>query len=205
MPVHDWMRVDAGLIHHFHQAWTAAVCDALNTTVLPRGYFALLEESINDPIRDTVTVRQAELYAGKANRVTVRHEHGQIVAVLEIVSPGNKNSRTALRAFVDKIRDLLDQGVHVLVVDLFPPGPRDPQGIHKTIWDEIAEVQFELPPDKPLTLAAYEAGPVKVAYVEPVAVGDALPDCRCSWPQRSTSRRRWKPPIRRRGASFRRR
>ena len=32
------------------------------------------------------------------------------------------------------------------------------------------------PPEKPLTLAAYEAGPVKVAYVEPVAVGDVLPD-----------------------------
>ena len=29
--------------------------------------------------------------------------------------------------------------------------------------------------DKPLTLAAYSAGPVK-AYVEPVAVGDVMPD-----------------------------
>jgi hypothetical protein len=27
-----------------------------------------------------------------------------------------------------------------------------------------------------LTLAAYDAGPPPVAYVEPVAVGDALPD-----------------------------
>jgi hypothetical protein len=25
------------------------------------------------------------------------------------------------------------------VLDLFPPGPRDPQGIHKAIWDEIIE------------------------------------------------------------------
>jgi hypothetical protein len=32
-----------------------------------------------------------------------------------------------------------------------------------------------LPPDKPLTLAAYDAGPEWVAYVEPVAVGDELP------------------------------
>ena len=31
-------------------------------------------------------------------------------------------------------------------------------------------------PDKPLTLAAYAAGPEIVAYIEPVAVGDVLPD-----------------------------
>jgi hypothetical protein len=50
------------------------------------------------------------------------------------------------------------------------------EGIHKAIWDEIQEEPFELPSDKRLTLAAYSAGPVKVAYVEPVAPGDALPE-----------------------------
>lgn len=44
------------------------------------------------------------------------------------------------------------------------------------LWDEICEEPFELPRDKRLTLAAYEAGPVEVAHVEPVAVGDPLPD-----------------------------
>jgi hypothetical protein len=61
------------------------------------------------------------------------------------------------------------------VVDLFPPSPRDPQGIHKAIWDEICEESFELPADKPLTVAAYLADEPKMAYVEPVAVGDVLP------------------------------
>ena len=31
-------------------------------------------------------------------------------------------------------------------------------------------------PDKPLTLAAYQVGPVRTAYIEPVAVGDRFPD-----------------------------
>ena len=66
--------------------------------------------------------------------------------------------------------------VHVLIIDLFPPGPRDPQGIHKLIWDEFVEEDFALPPDKPLVLASYDAGPTRVAYVESVAVGDPLPD-----------------------------
>ena len=68
------------------------------------------------------------------------------------------------------------QGVHLLVIDLFPPSKRDPQGIHKAIWDEFVEEDFELPADQRLTLAAYDAGPPPAAYVEFVAVGDALPD-----------------------------
>jgi hypothetical protein len=123
-------------------------------------------------------VRQADpdVYAAKANRITIRHPFGHVVAVIEIVSPGNKSSRAALRDFVEKTAGFLKQGIHLLVIDLFPPTARDPQGIHKAIWDEIEEEPFELPPDKPLTLAAYSAGLPKTAYVEPVGVGDVLPD-----------------------------
>jgi hypothetical protein len=70
---------------------------------------------------------------------------------------------------------LIRQGIHLLVIDLFPASKRDPQGIHKLIWDEFEEEDFALPSDKPLILAAYDAGLDWVAYVEPVAVGDALP------------------------------
>jgi hypothetical protein len=123
-------------------------------------------------------VRQAEdrIYARKANRVAVRHRHGHIVAVVEIVSPGNKASTSELRTFVEKSSELIMQGIHLLVIDLFPPGKRDPQGIYKAIWDQFEEEDFELPTDKPLTLAAYDAGPPPIAYVELVAVGDTLPD-----------------------------
>jgi hypothetical protein len=115
-------------------------------------------------------------YALKANRVVVRHEYGEVIAVIEIVSPGNKNAQAHLRAFVEKSAELIRQGVHLLVIDLFPPNRRNPQGIHKLIWDEFGEQDFDLPADKPLILASYSAGAVKRAYVEPVAVGDALPD-----------------------------
>ncbi len=71
---------------------------------------------------------------------------------------------------------LIMQGIHVLVIDLFPPSKRDPQGIHKAVWDQLVEEDFELPAEQRLTLAAYDAGPPPVAYVEPVAVGLALPE-----------------------------
>ncbi|MCI0683953.1 MAG: DUF4058 domain-containing protein, partial [Gemmataceae bacterium] len=66
--------------------------------------------------------------------------------------------------------------VHLLIVDLHPPGRRDPQGIHGEVWQEIAGQDYALPPDKLLTLAAYEAGISVRAYVVNVAVGDALSD-----------------------------
>jgi hypothetical protein len=42
--------------------------------------------------------------------------------------------------------------------------------------DAFVEEDFEMPGDQRLTLAAYDAGPPPVAYVEPIAVGEVLPD-----------------------------
>lgn len=203
MPIHDWTRVRANRFHDFHQKWTVAICNALNTGRLPSGYFAMVEQKTGGPEPDVIALEltpptgiapggvavdlhppQARVvtrsetagYARKANRITVRHPDGEVVAVLEIVSPGNKDSRHAIRAFARKAVEFLQAGVHLLIVDLFPPSRRDPQGIHKVIWDRVRDESFALPPDKPLTVATYVAGTETVAYVEPVAVGDALPE-----------------------------
>jgi hypothetical protein len=209
MPVHDWSRADANVFHHFHQGWTVAISASLNAGLLPPGYSALVEQHAGGLIPDvlalerrsrpdsptkpaggvlTVTppktslVRQTKaVLAARANRIVIRHRLGEVVCVLEIVSPGNKSSRAALRAFVEKSIEILRQEIHLLVIDILPPTPRDPQGMHKAIWDEIEEEPFELPPGKPLTLAAYVAGDLltgieTTAYVELIGVGDNLPD-----------------------------
>jgi hypothetical protein len=126
----------------------------------------------------TRLMQRAEVaaYLRKASRITVRHRHGDVVAVIEIISLGNKASRAEFRTLVEKSADLIRQGIHLLVIDLFPPGQRDPQGLHKAIWDEFQEEDLELPPEKPLTLASYDAGPECVAYVEFIGVGDCLPE-----------------------------
>ncbi len=41
MPIHDWTRVSAGTIHHFHTMWITHVSEALNAGLLPEGYYAL--------------------------------------------------------------------------------------------------------------------------------------------------------------------
>jgi hypothetical protein len=61
-------------------------------------------------------------------------------------------------------------------VDVFPPGRRDPGGIHGAIWEEIAGQEYARATDKPLTLAAYESGLSVRAYVVHDAVGDVLAD-----------------------------
>src|SRR5437762_5388852 len=90
--------------------------------------------------------------------------------------PGNQGNRHGLRAFVEKAAEVLRAGIHLLIVDLFPPGPRDPEGIHKAIWDEFNDNTFALPLDRRLTLAAYIGGPCPEAFVEPTAVHTALPE-----------------------------
>jgi hypothetical protein len=203
MPIHDWTRVRANRFHDFHQSWTIAIRNALNAGRLPSGFFAMVEQKSGGPEADVITLEltppagstsggvavdtqppqvrfvtrtEAATYARKANRITIRHPDGEVVAVIEVVSPGNKASRHAIRAFARKAVELLQAGVHLLVVDLFPPSRRDAQGIHKVIWDRLQDEPFTLPPEKPLTLASYAAGTEIVAYVEPVAVGDALPE-----------------------------
>jgi hypothetical protein len=99
-----------------------------------------------------------EIYSGRANRIVVRHHSGRIVAVIEIISPGNKDSRAARRDFVDKTIDPLREGIHVLIIDLFPPTSRDPHGIHKVIWDEIEEEDSQFPAGKDRILVSYETG-----------------------------------------------
>jgi hypothetical protein len=206
MPIHNWTRVEANLIHDFHQTWAVAIRNALNGGLLPKGYRALLEQHAPALVPDILALKRApepidldepmtggvitvappntkhviraqeESMAARGNRITIRHSRGQVVCVIEIVSPGNKNSRHALRMFVEKCVEFLKNGVNLLVADLFPPSKRDPQGIHKAIWDEIEETPFELPPSQPLTLAAYIAGLPKTACIEPIGFGEIIPD-----------------------------
>lgn len=200
MPIHDWSRVPSGLFHHFHQTWSVQISLALNGGMLPRGLSALVEQRAGPYEGDVLTIEtrgvskddggvatmpapQAtiirrttkEIYADRGNQVVIRHHLGRIVAVIEILSPGNKDSRASLRDFVEKTLALMRKGVHLLIVDLFPPTPRDPFGMHKVIWDEITEEDFTFPPGKDRILASYQMGRVREAYVEPIAVGDALP------------------------------
>lgn len=116
-----------------------------------------------------------DYYRRKQKPVLIRHvSDDRVVAVIEIVSPGNKSGKRAMDAFLGKASELLHRGVHLLVIDLLPPTARDPHGVHAAIWENISGKEYAPPADKPLTQAAYESDVAIRAYVRPVAVGDAL-------------------------------
>lgn len=198
MPIHDWTRMEAGDFHDFHQQWIAAIADALNSGGLPPRYVAMIDRVFGVPLPDGVTgpsvpgppsvLRQDKAptarfiarydkgaYAQRADQVVVRHVEDGDVAVIAVVSPGHKGGRAWFRPFVARAVELLNRGIHLLIVDLFPPTSQDPHGIHKAIWDEFDDQPFDAPPGKPMTVVSYVGGEMSTAYVEPVGVGDSLP------------------------------
>jgi Protein of unknown function (DUF4058) len=206
MPMHDWTKVNSGLYHHFHQVWMVEISRALNRGKLPKNLSALVEQRTGFKQPDVVAVEvtipdepwsssggtavldrpktritrksEDEYYAESASRIVLRHRLGRIVAFIEIVSPGNKDGRPALDEFVEKIVESLRQGIHVLVIDPFPPTPRDPDGIHKAIWDQIHVEDFDLPPNQNRVLASYEfeTRGAYTSHIETIGVGDSLPE-----------------------------
>src|SRR5579872_4673564 len=140
MPIHDWTRVEAGDFHHFHQTWIPLLAAALNKGILPPEFMAMAEQVTGRPIPDVMTLQARHTsgspsgaavldtpptarviqkyekidYAKRVDRIAIRHGRGRVVAIIEILSPGNKSSRHAIKSFVEKTADILNQGIHLL-------------------------------------------------------------------------------------------
>jgi hypothetical protein len=193
MPIPDWTRVSAAGFHNFRKDWRIQIFRALNRGVLPAGYAAYTDMpaicwkpgvmNIDSgrtagPGRQVARAEtESDALARKSNRIAVRHEFGRVVAILEVLSPGNKDSRNAISSLLAKTVDFLRRGVNLLIVGLFPSTPRDPAGIHQALWDEISATPFPAcPPDKPPTVGGYDTGDGLTAYVDPGGGGSTLPD-----------------------------
>src|SRR5437879_305473 len=112
MPVHDWTRVDVILFHHFHQAWTITISNSLNSGLLPKGFFALVEQHAAGVVPDVIALQgkrrtkpppeptggnvitatppkthhviraEEAISAKRGNRITIRHPLGRVVCVI---------------------------------------------------------------------------------------------------------------------------
>jgi hypothetical protein len=123
------------------------------------------------------TIEPAAL--ARRRSLAIRHVSGhRLVALIEIVSPSNKDRPGHVDDFAMKAISALEVGVHLLLVDLFPPRAHDPQGMHGIIQQRLSETDtaYDLPEQEPLTLASYRATTPVDVYLEHRAVGDTLPD-----------------------------
>jgi hypothetical protein len=205
--MHDWTKVESGIYHAFHGPWLQAIARALNNGLLPPTYYALGEQVTVGWIADIVTLhtpprngqppqsrngasvatlappsvavldrREWRTRRRSGRRVAIRHvSNHRVVAVIELVSPGNREAR-----FVKKIVDLLREGVHVFVIDPFPPPAHHPDGLHAEVWRRATKRRkgrpvFTSPPERPLLTASYWSGPNVLAAVQPFAVGESVP------------------------------
>ncbi|MBI2805258.1 MAG: DUF4058 family protein [Planctomycetes bacterium] len=206
MAVHDWTSVDAGTFHAFHTGWILHLSETLNGGLLPSGYYAMPEQQMNRRIADILTLsvpgttpsplpdgggvavvdippnvsrRLSTSTSIRAARRTlaIRHVSGhRIVALVEILSPANKDRAKHVEEFLFKAEGALVQNVNLLLIDLFPPGVHDPAGMHGGLWERFDDDPYVVPVDEPLVAASYVASDRPDAYVEHFSVGASLPD-----------------------------
>ena len=210
MTIHDWTRVDDGIFHAMHVNWTVELAKALNHGILPEGYYALPEQIARDIHPDVLTLHSSPSekkdhtsedvatlerpetryvlslsspdYSQLSRIISIRHVSGDdVVALVELVSKSNKANAESLGMLVNKPCNALRSGIHVLLIDLHPPGKRDPEGLHAVVWECMGGDVSEDVEATPAALS-YEAVPrgedfpqVK-AHIEPLAVGQSLPD-----------------------------
>ncbi|HEV3257295.1 MAG TPA: DUF4058 family protein [Gemmataceae bacterium] len=109
--------------------------------------------------------------------LAIRHVSGhRLIALIEMVSPANKDRAEHVQEFVGKGVAALEQGIHLLLVDQFPPGRYDQAGIHGAVWEYFDNQPYDSPAGEPFTLASYAAGSAPEVYLEHLAVGNALPE-----------------------------
>lgn len=142
----------------------------------------LLAVAEHPPQVEFIEQMDRDIYAERANRIAIYHANGdRVVAYVEIVSEGNKHTGAAMQCFFDKLDEALDHGCHLLVIDLHPPGKRDPHGLHAVFWERRHDSAHRVTAERPFGLSAYHVSVeaevvIPRAYFQPVALGQELPD-----------------------------
>ncbi len=209
MPIHNWKSVESGIFHNFHQLWSTRIMESLNPVLPADHYAIVEQNALTTskqryepdvvtlqtdlfgsdsgsvalapPPQSTRRVRaDLDAYTAKKNMVAIRHVSGdRMVAIIELLSPGNKSSVRHTKLYVSKVELWLRREIHVLLVDLFRPSRTNPHGIHDAIWKNFDSRDPQpVDPAKPLMAVSYENhgwGDIE-AYIEPLGIGDAIPD-----------------------------
>ena len=202
MPLHDWQPAPDAVVHAFHIGWIWNLARRLNSGLLPSGYLARPEESLGpwrsdppaleddassaEPATDheqgapepTMTPAPRLAAARPPRRLAIfSAAEERRVAVVEVVSRGNKDSRARALAMRDKVLACLEAGLQTGLIDVWPRGREE--------WsDVVGSVVAALGASAPLPaydrcIASFESmlEPSQLnVYIESCAVGAPLPD-----------------------------
>lgn len=171
MPMHDWTKVPDGIFHAFHHGWIWALGEALNAGRLPPDYYALPEQVAAGLGPDVLTLQD-------------RHAGGPSDAgAVATASPPLARPSTRFMAETE---------------GEFYRRRKKSIAVRHVIGDRVVAVlEIMSPDDKPLTTVSYDCDFTTRAYIEPVAVGDLLPERRYLSSPTGASWCRWNRRIRR--------
>jgi hypothetical protein len=221
MPIHDWTRAPDFAFHSFQHGWVVEASRRLNKGLLPRPLYSMTEtidlrpqtgfHNLPEPKGPVVSRHSWEERLTDADEqpprsafqsrddqpqyacrlLTVRDDLHQPLAAIVWITDQDKRTPYRLEAITGMATAALTRGIHLLVIDLFPPLAQEPKSIHELIWARARGVSLAMPSDQPLTVASYDAGNELTAYVDPLAVGDPLPDAPLEFRRNSRGASSW--------------
>ena len=164
----------------FHSRWANSIADELHR-VLPPRYFAEVQVHLGGQVEADVAEFEHTLETAPDDmEVHVRDQadDARLVAVVELLSPRNKDRDDSRRAFAAKCVAYLQRGVGLVVIDIVTSRQFN-------LHNEMARMMnwgdaFLMPPDAMLCAAAYrparrqESNQIDV-WPHRLAVGQALP------------------------------
>lgn len=162
-----------------HTPPTAQQLESISNTPTPldsTGGTALAEAPLKLSHHETIELDYLQLQRS----ITIRHlSTHRIVAIIEIVSPGNKQQLAHYEQFIQKILQTIRSRISVLLVDVLATGTFDRDGINATIRNFLAPHATPITdPPRHSTLATYCPDPPRTVdiYTEHVKPLKPLPD-----------------------------
>ena len=146
--------------------WEVDIAATASAAAVPAGGVALTDAPALVALGEPLPPRR---------RLVIRHRSGErVVALIELASPGNRDAAPKVDRFADKVEDALRAGVHVLLIDPFPPTAAAPAGLHGAVAERFG-ASVTPDPARPLAFVGYKACPDARASVQGRAVGEAPP------------------------------
>ena len=184
MPLHELARLrmpnDDSIYHHFHYLWVASIANFLNRSFPEElGFFAACEKHVTPLEADVVTIDRLNIgdtaiyerlqefktpephltlsdpdFPEDTKDVSIRTASGQVVAVIELTSPGNKNAEQKVNNYVANALAYLRQGLNYLIIDPLPP-TKFVDNFHNAIAEVLGVSTIFAPTNQPYYAISY--------------------------------------------------
>jgi len=187
MPLHDWSKVIPNHFFNLQVPWLLSLIERLNKELLPNDLYSITQFDFpSTPIAlappfpdwdDWCEQLHSRQHRGEwlqHSAVIRQRKTHQLVAAIEIIRPQNLQPAKAIRAMTSRIMEYLQSGIHLLLIDLFPPTEPKRVGFHAAVWKKLGHPLDSATTDQPPEAVSYLVGGTVEAFVQPLSVHGSL-------------------------------